>query len=478
MDIITVYFLYGLSFFSMGLAVMLEVDRSSKLDFARALMPLAGFGLIHGSHEWAEMFLILHPDFQNNPLYDIVGPVRVLLLAISFFFLLSFGIKLIVGSSRSLLHRQMMFTIGVIWLVGLGWVFATHPYAIALVAADVYTRYALAIPGAALSAWGLVLQQRKFFQAGMKGFGRDVVIAAVAFGLYGGVGQLFAPPSPIFPSNYLNSQFFMDCFGCPIQLFRSVMACIAAVAIISSLRLFEQETRNQIESLREAQLEERSRLEELRAELLRRTVRAQESERQRIAREVHDEIGQLLTAIGLGLRAISGSASTSPGRVKEQASQLQGLVSSGFSGLQNLIIGLHPPQLDDFGLMAALRWYSGEVQERYGLSVEFSAEGEEKDLPTEVRVVLFRIIQEGLTNIIRHARVNQAKVQVFYTGQGVSVRILDKGHGFDVDTTLHEPGHPCWGLLGIFERAALVGGECQISSRPGQGTIIEVTVPL
>ena len=128
--------------------------------------------------------------------------------------------------------------------------------------------------------------------------------------------------------------------------------------------------------------------------------------------------------------------------------------------------------------MAALRWYSGEVKERYGLSVEFSAEGEEKDLPTEVRVVLFRIIQEGLTNIIRHARVNQAKVQVVYTEHTVSVIISDKGHGFDVDTTLHEPGHPCWGLLGMFERAALIEGKCQISSKLGEGTLIEVTVPI
>jgi signal transduction histidine kinase len=477
-DIVTVYFLYGLSFFSMGLAVLLEVDRSSKLDFASALIPLAGFGLVHGSHEWIEMFLIIHPEFQENPLYDIVGPGRIVLLAISFFFLLSFGVKLIAGPSRNTLHWKMVLTVGFIWLVGLLWVFATHSHTVALVSADVYTRYSLAIPGAALSAWGLVLQQRKFFQAGMKGFSRDVVIAAIAFGLYGGVGQLFAPASPIFPSNYLNSQTFLQWFGFPIQLFRSVMACIAAISIISSLRLFEQETRSQIESLREAQLAEHRRLEDLRGELLRRTVRAQESERQRIARELHDEFGQMLTAIGLGLRAISGSASSRPERVKEQAGELQTLVASGFSSLQNLIAGLHPPQLDDFGLMATLRWYTSEINERFHLSVDLSTLGTEKDLPTDVRVVLYRIVQEGLTNVIRHARVNHAKVQVLYTEHSVCVRISDKGHGFDVDTTLTEPGHPCWGLLGIIERATLLRGNCQIKSKIGEGTTIEITVPI
>ena len=84
MDIITVYFFYGLSFFCMGLAVMLEVVRSSELDFARALRSLAGFGLIHGSHEWMEMFLLIYPESQELPLYKFIGVARVVLLAVSF----------------------------------------------------------------------------------------------------------------------------------------------------------------------------------------------------------------------------------------------------------------------------------------------------------------------------------------------------------------------------------------------------------
>jgi two-component system NtrC family sensor kinase len=91
LDIITVYFFYGLSFFSMGLAVMLEVGRSSKLDFARALRSLAGFGLVHGSHEWIEMFLLIYPGFHKLAIYRLVGHGRVALLAISFLFLISFG---------------------------------------------------------------------------------------------------------------------------------------------------------------------------------------------------------------------------------------------------------------------------------------------------------------------------------------------------------------------------------------------------
>ncbi len=476
MDIITVYFLYGLSFFSMGLAVMVEVGRSAKYDFARALRPLAAFGLIHGSHEWLEMSLLIHTHLQEPPFAAWIGPIRVFLLAVSFFFLLDFGTRLIAGAGL-ITRLRLLAVVGTLWLAGLLWVFAAQPLPGAIIAADVYTRYSLAIPGAALTAWGLVLQQRKFYQAGMQSFGRDVTLAALAFGLYGGIGQLFAAQSSIFPSQILNSAVFLQWFGFPIQFFRSLMAWIAAIAIIRSLRSFEEHTNRQIESLREAQLAERERLENLRGELLRRTVRAQEAERERIARELHDELGQRLTAIGLGLRAISGNFSR-PERVREQARELQALVDGSFSGLQNLITGLHPPQLDDFGVMAALRWYLREVGERYSLAVELTSQGDEPPLSVEVRVVLYRIVQEALTNVIRHAGTDRASVRITFEAQQVSAWISDQGRGFDPDATLKQPGYPCWGLLGMIERAALVGGQCRVSSQPGAGTQVEVLIPI
>ena len=477
MDIITVYFLYGLSFFSMGLAILLEVGRSSELDFARALRALAGFGLVHGTHEWLEMFLLIHPPTDASALSVWIGSGRVVLLAVSFLFLIQFGTRLVVGPIRTRLAWQLLGVIALIWTVGLIWLFLTESPLQRLVAADVYTRYSLAIPGAALAAWGLFLQRQKFLQAGMSDFGRDVIIAAVAFGLYGGVGQLFAARSGVFPSGFLNADTFLAWFGFRIQLFRSVMACIAAVAIIRSLRAFEEETRRQIEALSQSQLAERRRLEELREELLRQTVRAQELERQRIARELHDEVGQTLTALGMGLRAISDNVVLHPERIPKQARELQGVVATGLFGLQNLITGLHPPQLDDFGLVAAVRWYAAQVGERSGVAVGVSSQGEEAELPPEVRTVLYRIVQECVTNVVRHAKTDRAEVQILFRGAEVCIRVEDKGRGFDVDMALTRREYPCWGLLGIQERAALVGGVCVIQSEPGMGTLVEVVVP-
>jgi signal transduction histidine kinase len=477
LDIITVYFFYGLSFFSMGLAVLLEVGRSSELDFARALRSLAGFGLIHGGHEWVEMFILICPIVPGSTLCRVIGPARIILLAASFLFLISFGVRLIAGPYRTRLSSQMIGVITGIWVIGLAWLFQTEPVDARLVAMDVYTRYSLAIPGAALTAWGLILQRQKFLQAGLRGFERDVVAAAIAFGLYGGIGQLFVSQSNVFPSSFLNSDSFLDWFGFPIQLFRLVMACIAALGIIRSLRAFEEETRRRIEILNSTQLAERERLEELRAELLHRTVRAQELERQRIAQELHDELGQTLTALGMGLSAISSNASK-PQKVSAQARLLQGVVRDGLFGLQNLVSGLHPPQLDDFGLLPTLRWYVEDVKERFGLAVTISSRGDEADLPGDVRTVLYRVVQESLTNVIRHSDTDKADVMVVFDDREVRIRVEDAGRGFDVDATLHNTARPCWGLLGMIERATLIGGECHFVSEPGVGTIVEVLAPL
>lgn len=478
MDIIIVYFFYGLSFFSMGLAILLEVGRSSELDFAQALRFLAGFGLIHGIHEWLEMFFLIFPQVQEMPFFEWVGLGRVVMLSISFLFMITFGAKLVVGPERSRTSWQMLGAITIFWVMGLIWLFLTEPPDKVIVAADVYTRYSLAIPGAGLTAWGLYLQRQKFLLAGMRGFGRDMIMAAVAFGLYGGIGQLFVSPSVVFPSGLLNADNFLKWFGFRIQLFRSLAACVAALSIISSLRAFEEETQRRIRSLGEAQRIEHQRLEDLRESLLRQTVRAQELERQRIARELHDEIGQTLTALGMGIRATADNIVSRPEWVKKQLQELQGVVASGLSGLQNLITGLHPPQLDDLGLVPALRWFSDHVEDQLGLKVFLHSEGDESALPAEMRMVLYRIVQEGITNVIRHANVNQAQVLINFGEDEVYLRIQDKGCGFDVEVTLDRQVYPCWGLLGIMERASLVGGRCVITSKPGEGTRIEVTVPL
>jgi signal transduction histidine kinase len=479
-NIIVVYFFYGLSFFVMGLAVLLEVGHSSKLDFARALRLLIGFGLIHGCHEWFEMFLIIRNQISGPYNAPWVLPIRLFALATSFLFLIAFGARLISGVEKRKLYIGMLSTITAIWVIGLlGVLFNQNTSLTRSIAADVYTRYALAIPGAALTVWGLILQRRKFIHIGMPGIGRDVLLAAIAFGLYG-IGQLFASPSIIFPSEYLNSDVFLRWFGVPVQVFRAATATMAAIFIIRSLRAFEVESNQRINELRDAQLAEQERLDALRAELLHQTVIAQESERQRIARELHDGTGQTLTALGMGLRGMSEMILSNRNRAIQQANQLEKLATDGVEELQRMVSGLHPPQLDDLGLLAALRWYANDISSRFGISINIINHGNKPLLSSDVRAVVFRIAQEAITNVVRHAHATKIDIQLDYSVDNIYLRVEDDGQGFNTEVVLKKkPGKPtAWGLLGMVERASLVGGTCNIFSNPGRGTLIEVNVPI
>ena len=480
-NIIIVYFFYGLSFFVMGLAILLEFGHSSKLDFARALRPLIGFGLIHGSHEWFEMFLIIRDRISGPLTAPWILPVRLTALATSFLFLIAFGARLISGVERRKLYIGMLSTITAIWVIGLlGVVVNESSPQTRAIAADVYTRYALAIPGALLTLWGLIIQRKKFNQLGMSGIGRDVLLAAIAFGLYGGIGQLFASPSVIFPSPYINSEVFLRLVGFPIQVFRAIVATMAAVFITRSLRAFEVESNQRFEELINAQLAEQQRLDALKAELLHRTVIAQENERQRIARELHDETGQTLTALGMGLRGMSETIMTNRDRAIQQADQLEKLALTGVEELQRMVSGLHPPQLDDLGLLAALRWYASDIGNRFGITINIVNHGGKPKLSSDVRAVVFRIAQEAMTNVVRHAKASRMDIQLDYTADNIYLRVEDNGQGFNTDAVLKKkPGRPtAWGLLGMVERASLVGGTCNIFSNPGKGTLIEVNVPI
>jgi signal transduction histidine kinase len=433
------------------------------------------FGLIHGSHEWFEMGLII-----NNRLNNVAEPIwvfylRLVLLGSSFLMLMLFGTRLIIGPNKPRSQWILLISICMLWFVGLIFVLREpFPSRAHLIAADVYTRYSLAIPAAALATWGLILQSRNFNKSRMRRFSLDMIVAAIAFALYGGIGQLFASPSTIYPSSFLNSEVFLRWVGLPIQSFRALMAIFSAIFIIHSLRAFDEENRKQMQALRESQEIEQKRLQSLRSELLHRTVHAQEMERQRIARELHDETGQVLTALGLGLHGVAQTIPHNQKRAIEQSRQLQVLATNGLADLQRLVSGLHPPQLDELGLLAALRWYTLETTKRFNLPITVTGSVDEAVIPDEIRLTIFRIAQESITNIIRHAEATQVMVILESDGKEIQLNVEDNGKGFKVDRVLDGNETNCLGLLGMIERAKLIGGTCSIFSRPGEGTNVEV----
>src|SRR5215472_13629379 len=206
-------------------------------------------------------------------------------------------------------------------------------------------------------------------------------------------------------------------------------------------------------------------------------INAQEQERQRIARELHDETSQVLTSLLISLAVLEESIDSPEGR--ERIADTRALAHSTLRAIRNLSIDLRPSALDDLGLLPALRWYIKEYQQKCSIEVEFHATGFKGRLPAELETALYRIIQESLTNTAKHANANRVTITLKEETDRVYARITDDGEGFDYEALLKTPGQERGlGLAGMNERAVLLNGTLNIHSSSGQGTIIEVSIPL
>lgn len=472
-----VFFIYGLAFFGMGVAMTLESGRSPALAEARLLRPLAVFGLLHGTHEWLE-FLVLQAAALGMRIPDGVAWGRLAILAASFVALLVYGIQafrlprggvlvwmhlglILLFLYAALIVGNAMLTYA--WRQGVPW----------LRLSDALTRYLLAVPGAQLAALGLRSQALEAQRDRRRPLARNLNWAAIAFALYG-FSQIFVPSLEMFPANLINAETFLALTGVPHQVVRSVMAVVVTLNLLRATQVVERERQEQVLSAQQAQLRALEEREALRRELLRHTVQAQEEERARIARELHDETAQLLSAFSLELATLGGMLKGRP-QALGTVDHLQGLSRSMSQGLYRLVRDLRPAQLDDLGLVAALRYLFEQDCSPRGMKITFEVSGMPRRLDALVETVLFRVVQEGLNNVARHAGTDEAAVALEYAEAGVTLRVRDAGRGFDPTEVFLPPRG--WGLAGMRERVESVGGQFRLQSAPGEGTLIEVVIP-
>ncbi len=228
-----------------------------------------------------------------------------------------------------------------------------------------------------------------------------------------------------------------------------------------------------------ANIAERSHAEDERKALQRYLAAAEEAERGRISRELHDQLGQHLTAIALGLHEVAGLVR--PGSVaRERLSALQELTSLLTRDARYLAIELRPPELDDVGLESAMASYVEQWSLRYGIVAELQSTGVVRfQYGGDVATAIYRVLQEALTNVAKHARATQVSVILEHTDGELRLIVEDDGDGFDVDTTLRRAtADRRLGLLGMRERASLLGGTLTAESSPGKGTSLFVRVPV
>ena len=212
----------------------------------------------------------------------------------------------------------------------------------------------------------------------------------------------------------------------------------------------------------------------MRGELLQRITTAQENERKRIARELHDGTGQALTGLALGLRGLAVQMGKTSDSLTKRLGVLEAMATDSLGELHHLINDMRPPQLDDIGLVAALRWLTERFEDRDKPSLKLEIIGDGYTLPSEVETTLFRIAQEGLTNAIKHAHANHIWITLNFE-DGPSLCIRDDGVGFDTKT----PTNPsrvrtAWGIVGMQERSNLINATFTVDSKIGEGTSFTV----
>lgn len=212
------------------------------------------------------------------------------------------------------------------------------------------------------------------------------------------------------------------------------------------------------------------RLEHERADSRRRALRAQEAERGRVARELHDEVGQLLTGVVLQLE---GLAAAVPAARRDEVAAIQDNVREGVQTVREIARGLRPPALDEFGLRASLVALATGFGERSQMRVRHHIDPALPALDAETELALYRVAQEAITNVARHARAREVELLLRSDDHAVALTVADDGLGISTDDL-----HSSHGVAGMRERALLVGGSLQIRRRVPQGTEVRLTVPV
>jgi signal transduction histidine kinase len=302
---------------------------------------------------------------------------------------------------------------------------------------------------------------------------------------------LFAIGSELFFTLYLNVYGFANLIGHYFKVASFYCMYRAMIEtglekpysiLLRDLKISEEALRKHEEEL-ERTVEERT--DELRATnaqivaLGRRLAEAENIERQRLARELHDLVGQNLTALGINLNILRSKI---PPEVSEAAyariNDSLALIGETTDSIRDVMAQLRPPVLDDYGLLAALRWHGEQFSSRTGINVTIDGEEMDPRMTMHAESALFRITQEALNNVAKHARATKVLITLNKSNGRVTLIIEDNGIGFDANRLAEIRSAGKWGLTNITERAVSIGGRCDIESKPGEGTriIVEVTV--
>ncbi|MCK6576899.1 MAG: sensor histidine kinase [Anaerolineae bacterium] len=446
---IVVLFIYGLTFFVMGFAIFLRTRRHSRLRLAHDLRWLAVFGIAHGVHEWGIIFIPIQAGYLPEALIDLLRSAQLVLLAVSFMCLLMFGAVTL--EHRYPMLRPAVVALAGVWSVGYmlgGYLLPTDESWYLL--SDVWARYLLGFPGSLIAAYGLRYQARLTIAPlkidNILNVLRLAGIGLIAYALFGG---LIVPPADFPPANVLNYALFDQQIGVPVQVFRTLIGLLLAITIIRALEVFEIELDRLIEHMEVEQI--------------------QAAERERIGQEIHDGAIQGVYSASLILESMEPLVQEGS-EAERRLLQAKNVLNALNTDLRSYMVSLRDPSPAD-PLVPSLRQLFGNPRFKGLLDIELTYESSPNFKPVQVRHIL-AIVQECLSNTLRHARARQVQVQIRRADGVFTLTLEDDGYGFAVETT---PAG--YGLRSMRDRARLIGGQMEIASQPGKGTKVTLSLP-
>ncbi|MCL4304217.1 MAG: hypothetical protein KJ077_51515 [Anaerolineae bacterium] len=451
-----VFFVYGLVFFVLGLAITLQSRRHSRLTLARHLHWLALFGFIHSLHEWGDVFIPIQATYLPPPFINLLKAIQLGLLSLSFACLFQFGIDLL----RPMPHRWAWLRwlpagLLLLWsLAALVWLTA-GPVSLAewYLLSNIWTRYLIGFPGAALAAYGLRRQAAQLIAPFREPqILQMLYLAGLALAGYAVVGGLVVPPGPYFPANWLNTTLLESWLSLPIPVFRSLLGLTLTVAIIRTLEIFDLEIDRKLSSMEEAQI--------------------LAAERERLGRDLHDHTLQSVYAAGLMLNAARHAPClVEDGAAADNLAQAALTLDQAVADIRQHVAELRA-QPTSVSLAEGLTQllHNSVLSSMVQVDLKLNLPEDQALTTPQVRHLL-AITGEALSNVARHAHARHVQLSVQADEETLSLSISDDGQGIPPDFIAG------YGLRNMRDRARLLAGELGINSQSGSGTQLQLTIP-
>lgn len=451
-----ILFVYGLVFFLLGFAIILQTRQASRLDLARSLSWLAAFGIMHGLYKWGDFFIPIQVHYLSPLFIKLLRALQLILLATSFACLFEFGAAVLrpLGRARWLGG----FAVGLLATWAIVTFFILLPSQSDAVdwynTSNALARYFICIPASLLAAYGLHQHTiRRITPLNAPQIVNTLHVVVLAFAVYSILGGLIPPPVDFFPGNVLNTDTFTAFVGIPISVFRSVVGLVIAVTIIRALEIFGIETQRRIERLEQE--------------------RIIDADHERLARELHD--GAIQKVYTAGLLVESAARLVKPGsEIGLRLERAVVVLNDSIADLRHNLSELHSTHPRSTETLQQLLMRLVE-DPHYNALVDVSVEVKlpENNQLSPVRADhVFAIVNEAMSNIARHARARNVKICAQDLDQKfLEVTVKDDGVGIAPNA------RPGYGLRNMRDRARLLNGHLDFSQPNGRGTTITLKIP-